>query len=72
MRSEEEVLKRIDMELVVIYNTPNEVLTNDSWERAKAYAWVLEKNDKQDRWLRDRYEEVRQRILREQTIGSGG
>lgn len=60
MRHGEMILKRIDFELYRIYTGSNEVTTNDCWERARALAWVMEKDMKGDQWLRDRYDMLRE------------
>jgi hypothetical protein len=62
MRQRKEIEHRIDLELYRVYTGINEVTTNDCWERARALAWVLNVEMRQDRWLRDRYTEVVSRL----------
>jgi len=62
IKDQEAILKRIDLELAVIFDTNNEVATNSCWERARALTWVLGEEMRNDQWLRDRYEEVKYKI----------
>lgn len=69
MRTEENVLKRLDLELYVAIDTPNPVTAKESEERAQVLAWVLEKPTD---WIIKRKEIVRAKMRREDTIRGNG